>query len=499
VLNPDWKKFLLTATVVPLALAIGTLIARGEWIWPCLALGLAIAVIAGGAVRSSFSALVLAVLMFGYIAGNRGFAQLSLSGNLPLFPAEIGLAVTLPLLIWHSSRTRQLPWQHNEINFALMAWIAIGCVRILWDVRAHGAAALRDFAMVYYAFFFFVAQRATGADNGAKWFQRVLLTASAVMLPLYVLFQNFPEFFISTLTVRGSPLIFFKGDLAGTFLSIGSLAWFFHYEKRTGRWWSLMLSLAMAGSMVATNNRASMLALAIPTTLLALSGRTRLLKVFMVAGIVTALAVALWTQLSGRPWRDSPLVGVYERIVSIVDFEGARNYQSTSAEPKGDNNRFRTVWWSTVITETTQANPWTGLGFGHDLADNFLKAYYPDSDEQFTARSPHNFFITVYARTGLIGLVAFVSLIVLAATHARRAFRRGTPAENLLAWCVATALLTSACFGVVLEGPMGAVVFWISLGVAAGTLISESSPQAATAPAKSEPSAEPSIVPFSGR
>jgi hypothetical protein len=33
-------------------------------------------------------------------------------------------------------------------------------------------------------------------------------------------------------------------------------------------------------------------------------------------------------------------------------------------------------------------------------------------------------------------------------------------------WSVAWVMLTSGCFGVVLEGPMGAVVFWTALGMA---------------------------------
>ncbi len=472
-MHPDWKKNLLALAVIPLALAIGTLIAQGEWVWPCVALAIAIAVIAGRLAQANFSAFILGGLIFGYITANRGFAQLSASGNLPLFPAEIGLAVTLPILIWQCARTRQLPWRRDEINFALIAWIVVGSIRILWDMRSNGAAALRDFAMVYYALFFFVAQQTTAQNTVSDWFQRTLRAASAVMLPLYILFQNFPDFFINTLTVRGSPLVFFKGDLAGTFLSIGALAWFFHYDARPGRWGSLCLSLTMAGCMIATNNRASMLALIIPTLVLALSGHTRLLKILTIAGVAGALSLALWTQLSGRPWRDSPLVGIYERVISIADFGGQRSYSSTSAEPKGDNNRFRTVWWQTVIKETTDANPWAGLGFGHDLADHFLKAYYPDSDEQFTARSPHNFFVTIYARMGLAGLIPFSITVALLAARTWQTFRRNRTQEILLPWCVAIALLTSACFGVVLEGPMGAVVFWVSLGLAMGNSLAQ--------------------------
>jgi O-antigen ligase len=179
--------------------------------------------------------------------------------------------------------------------------------------------------------------------------------------------------------------------------------------------------------------------------------------------------MAIGTHLSGQPWRNSPLVGIYERVVSIADVGGERNYRSSSAEPKGDNNRFRAVWWETVVRETTRVNPWTGVGFGYDLADDFLKAYYPDSDEQFTARSPHNFFITVYARMGVIGVGLFVIACALLVVRARTAFREKVSPEKILPWCVALSLLTSACFGVVLEGPMGAVVFWISLGLGAGS------------------------------
>ena len=32
-------------------------------------------------------------------------------------------------------------------------------------------------------------------------------------------------------------------------------------------------------------------------------------------------------------------------------------------------------------------------------------------------------------------------------------------------WLTAWAILTSSCFGVVLEGPMGAVLFWTAVGI----------------------------------
>jgi hypothetical protein len=43
---------------------------------------------------------------------------------------------------------------------------------------------------------------------------------------------------------------------------------------------------------------------------------------------------------------------------------------------------------------------------------------------------------------------------------------RSTDAGTAGLWCAAWVILVSACFGVVLEGPMGAVVFWTILGLA---------------------------------
>ena len=53
---------------------------------------------------------------------------------------------------------------------------------------------------------------------------------------------------------------------------------------------------------------------------------------------------------------------------------------------KGDNNRFRSVWWRTVVAETLAENPAFGLGFGHDLARNFLREFNPEMADDFTAR-----------------------------------------------------------------------------------------------------------------
>ena len=110
-----------------------------------------------------------------------------------------------------------------------------------------------------------------------------------------------------------------------------------------------------------------------------------------------------------------------------------------------------------------------GLGFGHDLARNFLQEYYAESQDDFTARSPHSILVTLFARTGVVGFTAFLIVIGL---MIRRTWReRRTESEAFSAWCASWVILTSACFGVVLEGPMGAIPFWILVGLACGSQV----------------------------
>jgi O-antigen ligase len=144
------------------------------------------------------------------------------------------------------------------------------------------------------------------------------------------------------------------------------------------------------------------------------------------------------------------------------------------------------VWWRAVLTETIDRNPYTGVGFGYDLADRFVRQYYPESGEEFSVRSPHNALVTIFARLGAAGLLVFVGIVAVIGRLTRQAVRLGP--QEAAPWCAAWIILASACFGVVLEGPMGAVVFWTVLGIAHARLFCVS-------PAKSTPQIEKGPAP----
>jgi O-antigen ligase len=478
-LTPIWRSRLYATGAAFVAVWMGTAIAHQEFALPAL-FALALAALALHWVQPlPLPTLVLGGVVCGYLIGNRGFAQISPVNFFPLFPAELALLVGVTFLVVQSALRRELPFQRDALNAVLLVWLIIGTGRLFHDVRSYGFSALRDFALVYYAVFFFLAQHAARDAAGRRFLHRCLLVGCAVLLPLHLLYKVFPDFFLGTLTFRGAPLIFYKGDLAGTFLAAGSLLFFLRFESG-GRGWQAALSLALAAGALASNNRASMLGLVAAVALLFVAGRRRFAFTLGAAGLAAALVLILAANLSNSRWEKTPLYGVYERALSVFDPFGQRNYSGEDTYHKGDNNLFRAVWWRAVYNDTMAENPWLGLGWGRDLADRFLREYYPNDGDEFSTRSPHNVLLTLFGRLGLTGLLPFLFLIAVLLRGAFRAARAG-PSDATALWGVAVIILVSACFCVVLEGPMGAVVFWTALGLANGTSDEE----------KANPAAEP--------
>lgn len=465
-MNPLWKTRLATLGAGLLAVVVGWSLAHGDFALPALAGGIGAAACLVALTGVRFDTLVLGGLLFGYIVGNRGFAQFSLVPGLPLLPAETGLAVCAGWLVVAAAFGRHLPLQRDALNYVVALWIGLGAARIYSDVQTHGFVALRDFAMIYYAAFFFIAQAQAARDTTRRFLENCLLAAVVIVIPLFELFRRFPEFFLGTLVVGGIPVIFFKGDLVATFMAVGVVLAHLRWENTRRVAWLLVALFGLLGVLL-SENRASLLGLLIVTGWLAVAQRWALLRTQLAALALVGIALLGGAAVGAVGPRENAALPVYERVASIFDFDGTRAYFSSEAEFKGDNNRFRLVWWRTVFDETLAGNPWLGLGFGHDLAAGFLRQYYPDNLEEFTTRSPHNILLTIFGRTGVLGLVVFLAVPFVMARRTFRALRqtRCDPAR-VGSWLTAWLILVCACFGVVLEGPMGAVVFWTSLGLA---------------------------------
>ncbi len=465
-MNPAWRDRILAGIAAVLAIGLSYHLAEGSLLWP-----VAVAVLAAGAIlvrltKLPLDALTLGLLLIGYIVGNRGFAQLSLVPGLPLLPAEVGLAFGGACLLLSCARTTTLPWRSNALDYALLAWLGFGTARIVFDFPRHGFLALRDYAMVYYAGFFFIAQHLARDARQRRFLVACLLVASVCLPPAFALSENFPELLHRVLAVQGVPLIFHKGDLAPLFMALGAVLLFLWASSRQ-RWWARPLATGLVVWVCLGENRAAIAGLLGALGWITLS-RHRLFPATQAAVLLAVLTVVVALATIGQhAWSQRRLSELTDRAMSVVDVSGRFAYRQEHGTIKSDNNQFRWVWWRTVVDETVRENPLLGLGFGHDLARGFLQTYNPEMAEDFTARSPHNMVVTTFGRLGLVGVALYGWILALMAIRTWRVVRApASDGVHVALWAALWAIAISACLGVVLEGPMGAVVFWTLLGLA---------------------------------
>ena len=481
-MNPKLRHLLILVAAVAMATRTGWSIAEGSYLLPILIFTAAVSIIVVWFMKLPADVIIFGVVLCGYIVGNRGFAQLMPAPRLPLLPAEIILLVCGGWLVIQSGFARRLPIRRDWLNWVIILWIALGTARLFFDLPRYGFDAARDYAMVYYAGFFFIAQHYGSEPQARTYLLRCLIVAALLLPPVYFLFTTFPKFFLTVLTVQGAPLVFFKGDLVAVFMACGGLI-LFHETTGRHRYWSWPLATVVFLLALANNNRATMLGAVVALAWLVAARRWLFPIVQLTTGTLALVGLIMLAVVTNNDWADEKVTGIRDRLVSLTDLQGSQRYLSAESANKGDNNRFRTVWWGSVIAETWDQSPVLGLGFGYDLARGFLQEYSPEITDEFTTRAPHSIFVSAFGRMGLVGLGTWTLLCAAIAVQTWRGLKRRDHLGAAGLWSSLWVILISACFGVVLEGPMGAVVFWPILGLAHGSA-NEADP---IAPLQAEP------------
>jgi hypothetical protein len=158
----------------------------------------------------------------------------------------------------------------------------------------------------------------------------------------------------------------------------------------------------------------------------------------------------------------------YQRFVSGL--QGYVPFVSAGPNVGGAVNttHARAQAWNAVVNylEPSARREWLGVGFGPDFmhasgADVLLLGG-PNPD----VRSPHNYFLGTWARTGLVGL-CLDALVIVGGLHLAISLRRRAPElsdVDILAIMAAVALPVAASVGVILESPFGALPYFWALG-----------------------------------
>jgi len=470
--TPAIMRPLLMVTGLLLAVVLGLQLGAGSILMPLVLCGGLAYVILASILRCHWEAIFIGLLVFGYLFGNRGFAQLMPPGGLPLLPSEAGVFVVVSALLLRIPLERDFPFRLTPLALLIAAWGFVSGLHLIFDLPRSGLWAIRDFAMVYYAVFFFAGMSLARRDASVRIIEWALGVGFALMSVGYLIFLAAPELFL-LLSYRGSPVIFYKGDLVGIFSAAGVLFFYGVSTRCEGRLEQICLTLLMglsAGVLFITLARSAMVGLALGLLLLVMAGHWKILPRLLLLGVVGAGVIVAGDLLRERTVAESQLYGAFEHGVSLVDFTGEYDYQNPDSRDTGDNNRFRMVWWRSLIEHVMERAPLQGMGFGYDLANPFVEEYYPEGNETFRTRSPHNFLLSVFGRTGLIGLLCWALILIAIAAHTWRQLRQQTGKQPLgrafTFQLMAIVFFLGALFQVVLEGPMGAVLFWLLLGLA---------------------------------
>lgn len=160
-----------------------------------------------------------------------------------------------------------------------------------------------------------------------------------------------------------------------------------------------------------------------------------------------------------------PSTVVGQRLIATVDSSSASSVEAKSAvgTAAARNEAWNKVLYWTAETSTRQT---IGAGPGPNFIVESGSAAVLQGTQYANVRSPHNWFVGLYARFGIVGFVLVTAVLLATAFRIATNIRRIGNNELLFTCAVlAVSILPIAAVGVVLESPFGAVPFWWSVGI----------------------------------
>jgi O-antigen/teichoic acid export membrane protein len=419
----------------------------------------------------------LGLLLGGYLFFSKTFAYFHVPGT-PVFVGEIVMAVGLVELLRLPS-----PWRHllatSPALKAALIFLAVCCVRLFLDYPTYGLDAVRDSSIGYYAVFAFLAAAATIFEPTfiprlLGWYRRVL-PAFLIWAPIAILLSDIKA--LSNVVVPGTDIginSFKSGDFAVQIAVAVGFLWLRGIRAEGGRTASpariIALSLVgLVGLLVGlTQSRGGFVSGAAALSVVVVylpPGRRRHLILPVAGGLVAITLLVLLVNLRlPISEREVSLQQVTANIMSIIQRDKNQELSGTV--------EWREQLWQRLRDDMLRSGTWrTGLGFGPVLGERYGVS---DPNDPQPLRNAHNSHLTIFARTGVVGLGVWALLWLVWCDRLRRWIRRypggaRNSDPGLAAWLLAAAVgfLVNAYFDPSLEGPQACIWLYVLLGVGA--------------------------------
>jgi hypothetical protein len=398
------------------------------------------------------------VTLGGLVLLSHGFNNIPVPAGAYRIPA-VDLLIPLTAVMAYRHWRPVFSQSSNRVLVVAAAVLGVAvAARLAVDVPRWGVLAVRDalFAVELLSLFVGVAVvRCLGHERTERGVERLLVLAIA-WFSLFPLRDQIAQLGPQVGIQKAVPLL---AMTSAGFVAAAAVLWFL--GERSGR----SAFLALCGVVITLLYQARGLYLGFPLSLAiavwvqrsagrADTGATRA-DLLVKAGVVVAAGVAaigLMPALQGRlgPARPSFLV---DQLGTLVGRPG----------PGAGSLEAREDWWPRVL-ERVRGSPSAllfGTGLGSDLTGGFRGA------DGSLVRKPHNDFLEVFARLGLVGFGAWILMIGAGVVNLARAARTGC---RLARWAIATqplllmVALTQPFFGFA----YGGAVYWAVVGLGLG-------------------------------
>lgn len=392
--------------------------------------------------------LLLLFLVAGMASFSRRFAYFGLSEStgLPIYVTEIVLAASVYLGFLGCCTSANLRDRlKGSINSTLAAYWLWGLILLAVALPVYGFDALRDFVVVYYSLFIFVAIAALRTIEDVRQLLYVIVAANLVFVVTVLLRVAQGDFNVSGIYLR------LGGGSQGLYSVIAFIVVLVSYlvssrQNRRSRWLLLLLPLFLVG-ILGPQHRTLILTFAGALAVLFLTlprwGKPRLVSALAIALVCTAVLLVV------VPNGIAAVSGQLPKYLRFFDLhEGSIAARLTNYRRALDDIAASPVW---------------GVGFG---TPRFFD--YGNPDLLAPVRAPHNSYLGIAYRSGIVGLTLFLILLLGFYVHALQRIvtitderLRGYGAAILAAHA---AVAIMALFNVTLEGPHEGIIFWILIG-----------------------------------
>jgi hypothetical protein len=249
----------------------------------------------------------------------------------------------------------------------------------------------------------------------------------------------------------------------GGFIILSILA----LERKPIKFWLPLIVAAII--MLAVQVRAEWLSIFVAFSIWGVLQK-KMTKVISIAALVVVLLVvgfAADVNLPSPAERGGNISSreIVARGLSAINPELAQNY--TDSRHTGfyaGTISWRTRWWTAIWDSVNESIPksFIGNGYGFPLKD--LVPYLKSQE----IRTPHNIFFFALGYSGWIGVLLFFSLQISICAMLWRVFKLTGQSYGVAVWACD---LVGAFFGNTFESPMGAIPYYLTMGLMIGAVL----------------------------